>query len=131
LIGAWTAKVTIPSGFLVLKWEQQADGRYTLSGGGSDTGMLSAQDGNIHRTSEVTHMTADVAYEFKGTSQLITTDPNDPGPVTWHRVGSSSSKEKSTTHSRSSNGNNGNNGESGTRINIPSNIRRLIPGMHF
>ena len=131
LIGTWTAKVTIPSGYLVFKWEQQAGGRYTISGGGSDSGTLSAQAGNIHRISDVTHLTADVTYEVKGTSQIITNDPNDPGgPVTWRRVGSTSSKEKSTSHSRSSNGNS-NSGESGPHINIPSNIRRLIPGIHF
>ena len=135
LVGTWSLKVALPSGFVVLHWQQFADGHYVSTNAENnvviDSGTLTAQGGNIHRIS-TTYPSADLTYEIKSTKEIITNDPNDPtGPKTWHRVGSSSTKEKSTsTHSRSSNGN-GNSGDSGPHINIPSNIRRLLPGIHF
>ena len=74
LVGTCTTKLNTPNGWELFKWEQQADGRFTVSGGENETGTVTAQDGNMRRTSDVTHLTVDVSYEFKGTSQLITTD---------------------------------------------------------
>ena len=102
LLGTWTTKITTPTGFVALKWEQLDDGRYTLSGGVMDNGKLTAQGGTMHQTSNVTHLQATTTYEFKGTNQLVTTIIGDPnGPVTWKRVGTAT--KSTTTHSKSNN----------------------------
>ncbi|MEP6668973.1 MAG: protein kinase [Chthoniobacter sp.] len=102
LVGTWTTKVTGPSGFVVMRWEQLEDGRYSLSRAGStiDTGTLSCQGGVMHQISAVTHATFDTPYEFKST-KLQTTGANDPSPVLWTRVTGSTGSKSGNTSSRS------------------------------
>ncbi|EDY15774.1 serine/threonine protein kinase [Chthoniobacter flavus Ellin428] len=114
LVGTWTTKVKMGgTNYMILHWEQFADGHYSSSVAGGpiiDAGMVTAQGGVIHRESSVTHINADFGYEIRNKDEIVTNDPNDPnGPATWKRLSSgTASKEKSggSTHSRSSSNNN-------------------------
>ena len=108
LVGTWSTKITNPSGYVTLHWEQKSDGHYSLSRAGEvvDSGTLSADEGKIHRISETTQQEADLTYELNSSRHLVTTDANDPnGPMTWTRISHEKSGEtSSSSHSRGSNG---------------------------
>jgi len=73
----------------------------TRAGTAIDAGTLTAQGGKMHQVSTVTHFSSDTVYEIKA-SKLLTTGPNDPGPVTWTKASSGSGSSKSgNTSSRS------------------------------
>jgi hypothetical protein len=102
LTGTWSTKIALPSGFMVLHWEQSADGTYVSTSAGKkmDTGTITVQDGKIHRTSDYPSFPpADLKYWFDG-SHLFTFDSvRDAAPVSWTLI----SKAKSSSgHSRSS-----------------------------
>jgi len=134
LVGTWTTKVKMGgTNYMILHWEQFADGHYSSSVAGGpiiDAGTVTAQGGVIHRESNVTHINAKTGYEIRSKDEIVTNDPNDPnGPATWKRLSSgTASKEKSSgsSHSRSSNSNN--NGDSASH-SAPngSNWQQYIP----
>jgi hypothetical protein len=103
LIGTWSAKVASPSGFVVLHWEQKEDGSYVSTSAGVkiDTGVLTAQNGSVHRVSATPNVPpADVTYWFDG-AHLMTYDATYPlAPVSWTRLGKSTTSSR--TRSRSS-----------------------------
>jgi hypothetical protein len=87
-----------------------------------DKGVITAQDGKIHRVSANAFPPADLTYKFEG-SHLITFDPvRDAAPVSWTLMGS---KEKSGSHSHSSGGES----SEGTTVHHPSggDWRNLVP----
>jgi serine/threonine protein kinase len=100
LNGTWSTKLALATGFVVLHWEQFADGHYVSSSGGVkiDTGVITAQDGKIHRISANSAFPpADLTYKFEG-NHLITIDAVPGAPqVSWTLI--SKEKEKSSSGS--------------------------------
>jgi hypothetical protein len=130
LNGTWSTKIALASGFVVLHWEQSADGHYVSTSAGVkiDTGVITAQDGRIHRISaNPSFPQADLTYRFEG-SHLITID-SVPGaqPVSWTQIG----KEKSSSESKSHNRSRGNEGGEETTVhhqsNPPNDWRQYVP----
>ncbi len=106
LNGTWSTKVALASGFVVLHWEQSGDGHYVSTSAGVkiDTGVITAQDGKIHRISANAALPpADLTYWFEG-SHLFTFDAvRDTAPVSWTLI-SKAKSSSSHTRSRSSEG---------------------------
>jgi hypothetical protein len=128
LVGVWSAKITNPSGYVILHWEQKADGHYSLTRAGEviDSGTVTAANGQMHRVSETTQQEADLTYELKSSRQLVTTDPSDAnGPITWSRISKESAGESTTSHHHSGEGSRSSGGSSGWRIPVPIRIPHL------
>ncbi len=85
LVAIWDTKMTVPGGSAAVRWEQNADGRYTVTTNGTttDTGTLTAADGRLHQKSEISGLETDVAYQFKSTYTVVTSGPL--GTATWKR----------------------------------------------
>jgi hypothetical protein len=102
VIGTWSAKVQSASGFVVLHWEQKEDGSYVSTSAGVkiDSGVITAQNGNIHRVSATPNVPpADVTYWFDE-SHLVTYDPTyNLAPVSWTRIGKASTSSRSRSRS--------------------------------
>ena len=86
LVAIWETKIAQPKGSTTIRWQQNADGRYTVDTNGTttDAGTLTAADGRLRQTSDVTKLSMDVTYQFKSSTQLVTNGPL--GTATWRRV---------------------------------------------
>ena len=86
LVGTWETKAPNPAGGTFnFRWEQEADGRYRVTGGPfPDTGTLTASGGHIQQYSETARQSVAVTYRFKSGTQLLTEGPL--GPATWRKV---------------------------------------------
>jgi serine/threonine protein kinase len=130
LTGTWSTKVAMPSGFVVLRWEQSADGHYVSFGSGVkiDAGVISAQGGKIHRISaNPAFPQADLTYWWEG-SHLMTFDPAvNTTVVSWTQIG----KEKSSasgSHTRSKSGESGEETTGHHPSNQSNDWRQYVPG---
>jgi formylglycine-generating enzyme required for sulfatase activity len=96
LVAIWEAKITAPTGSATARWEQNADGHYSVTTNGTttDTGTLTASNGRIRQISETSGLTIDVTYQFKTTTQLLTNGPL--GSATWKRIKALSADPKGT-----------------------------------
>lgn len=101
LVAIWETKMPAPGGTVAVRWEQNADGHYTVTTNGTitDTGTVTAAEGRLRQTSERTGLATDVTYQFKSSTQLLTTGPL--GPATWRRIKSLSAQPKDETASTS------------------------------
>ena len=58
LVAIWETKIAQPKGSTTIRWQQNADGRYTVDTNGTttDAGTLTAADGRLRQTSDVTKL---------------------------------------------------------------------------
>jgi serine/threonine protein kinase len=104
LVGTWQS--TGSSVSTRKHWELQANGKYLLSVGGTitDSGTMSAANGQIHATSKTNRQSLDVTYDFDGAN--ITTQGDDPFDDTeWRKVAASSSSSSPSSSNQDSNSN--------------------------